>query len=511
MRPINLIAWAAIASIGALAGCSPATEVASDETSPTQFAEHETPNQPPSVEPARQNLRDGTTSTGKKPHQGYKEAERTFEDLLNSRDDAEPEPNAFGGANFGHPQHDDAKLAAAGIRKIAGKQLTVYTDLPAGDVDDFPKYFDLALPQWQTYFGLDADKLAKWRMTAYVVKDKELFRRQGLIDPSLPAFQNGFQRGFEMWVYEQPSDYYRRHLFLHECTHGVMNNLLGAAGPPWYMEGVAELMATHKLVGDKLTLHYNPPNRDEVPYWGRVKIVRDDFAGDAGMQLSQVLNYDSSAHQNVNAYAWCWAACAFLDAHPQTQKAFRAMQQQVRLPNDDFNRRFVDQIADWPRIASEQWFLYVQSLDYGSDVAAAIVKYKDGAPLPAGGAQATIDTLRGWQSSGVAVEAGVTYAITAAGKFTIAREADGTPWPCEPNGITLRYYNGRPLGELLVAVRDGEPAAGKIPALASALPIGTRKTFTPKTTGTLYFKVNDSPAELGDNEGEVVIRIAPAK
>ena len=456
-------------------------------------------------------MRDGSPATTKKPHHGYKEAERTFEDLLNSPDDAEPEPNAFGGANFGHPQHDDAKLAAAGIRKISGKQLTIYTDLPAGDVDDFPQYFDLALPQWQSYFNLDADQLAKWRMTAYVIQDKDLFRRQGLIDPSLPAFQNGYQRGFEMWVYEQPSDYYRRHLLLHECTHGVMNNLLGAAGPPWYMEGVAELLATHALVDGKLTLRYNPRTRDVVPYWGRVKIVRDDFAGNAGMQLMQVLQYDASAHQNVNAYAWCWAACQFLDAHPQTQKAFRAMQKHVRLPAEDFNRRLVEQITDWPRITNEQWFLYVQSLDYGSDVAASIVEYKDGQPLIAGGAQATIDATRGWQSSGVAVEAGKAYAIAAAGKFTIARDADGTPWPCEANGVTLRYHNDRPLGELLVAVREGEPPAGTIPALAAPLPIGARKSFTPKTSGTLYFKLNDSPAELADNEGAVTVRIAPAK
>jgi hypothetical protein len=229
------------------------------------------------------------------------------------------------------------------------------------------------------------------------------------------------------------------------------------------------------------------------------------------MELASVMEYDNRAHQSVNAYAWCWAACQFLDSHPQTQKAFRAMQRHVRLPTADFNRRLVEQVADWQRISREQWFLYVQSLDYGSEVTAAIVDYKDGAPLTADGVKADIDAARGWQSSGVSVEAGKTYAISAAGKFTIAREADGATWPCEPGGVTLRYHGGRPLGELLLAVRTGEPAAGEIPSLAAATPVGLRKKFKPAASGTLYFKVNDSPAELGDNEGSLSVSIRDAR
>jgi hypothetical protein len=312
-----------------------------------------------------------------------------------------------------------------------------------------------------------------------------------------------------MWVYEQPSEYYRRHLFLHEATHGVMNCLLGGAGPPWYMEGVAELLATHAWDGTTLKLRHNPRSRDEVPYWGRVKIVRDDFASDAGMQLPLLMAYDNRAHQNVNAYAWCWAACRFLDDHPQTQKAFREMQKHVRLPVEDFNRRLVEQIADWPQIAHEQWFLYVQGLDYGSEVAAAIVDYNDGEPLASTGAQCNIDAARGWQSSGIAVEAGKTYAIQATGKFTIARDADGTPWPCEPGGVTLRYHDKRPLGELLVAVRNRDPLAGGAPLLAVPHAVGKRKQFTPNVSGTLYFRVNDSPAEFGDNQGQITVRVTP--
>ncbi|MCA9268480.1 MAG: hypothetical protein KDA41_08410 [Planctomycetales bacterium] len=434
---------------------------------------------------------------------------RTFADLLSETND-KPDPHAFGGADFGHPEHDDARLAALGIRKISGPRLNVYTDLPQGDVDDWPRVFAAAIPQWQAYFQLPADKLDAWRMTAYAIKDRALFDRAGLIPADLPEFQHGFQRAYELWVYDQPSDYYRRHLLLHEGTHGVMNTLLGGAGPPWYMEGMAELLATHAWDGERLTLQVNPRDKNDVPYWGRVKLLRDDFDADRGMPLDSVLQYDNRAHQNVNAYAWCWAACLFLDGHPATQKAFRAMQSQTRLPIEDFNRRLQEQLADvWPRVAYEQWFLFVQSIEYGSQPTASVVDYKPGEPPPAEGVMAEVDAARGWQSSGVRVAAGKKYYLQAAGRYTIAVDADGAPWPCEPGGVTLRYLNGRPLGELLAAVRTGEPEPGQTPSLALAAPVGLRNTYVPQVDGTLYFRVNDSTAEMADNQGTFRVHIRP--
>ena len=47
------------------------------------------------------------------------------------------------------PQHDVARLADAGIRRLTGKHLTLYTDLPTQrEVDELPEVFDRAVPQW---------------------------------------------------------------------------------------------------------------------------------------------------------------------------------------------------------------------------------------------------------------------------------------------------------------------------------------------------------------------------
>ena len=47
--------------------------------------------------------------------------------------------------------------------------------------------------------------------------------------------------GAELWLHDQPTAYYRRHLLLHEGTHVFMASFLGGCGPGWYMEGTAEL------------------------------------------------------------------------------------------------------------------------------------------------------------------------------------------------------------------------------------------------------------------------------
>jgi hypothetical protein len=80
-------------------------------------------------------------------------------------------------------------------------------------------------------------------------------------------------------------------------------------------------------------------------------------------------------------------------------------------------------------------------------------------------------------------------------------------WWCEPGGVTIRYIEGRPLGMLLAAVSDvSEPLAGITP-LAQPTSIGLGGTVTFAESGTLFLRINDSPAELADNAGELVARI----
>ena len=46
--------------------------------------------------------------------------------------------------------------------------------------------------------------------------------------------------------------------------------------------------------------------------------------------------------------------------------------------------------------------------------------------------------------------------------------------------------------------------------LSDAIDIGLDRTFTARSSGTLYLKVNDSPGELGDNSGTLLVHVVPA-
>ncbi len=151
---------------------------------------------------------------------------------------------------------------------------------------------------------------------------------------------------------------------------------------------------------------------------------------------------------------------------------------------------------------------------------------------------------RGWQNSGLELEAGVTYQLTASGRYQIAKQPkpaasqaaaerglsqfsrqeaarmglspsappsarEGTIWWCEPGGVTIRYYRGHPLGILLAAVRPDHPKPGSTTALLHSTVIGLAAKLTPKQSGTLYLKVNDSAGELDDNAGELRVQFQP--
>ena len=437
------------------------------------------------------------------------EQKRSLSDLLLDKDDKDPFVSGRTFGEAGPPVIDEERAAAVGIRKLTGKHLTLYTDLPpAPEVDELPQVFDLAVPQWCEYFDVDYATLAEWRLNGYVMQDEAKFRRGGLLPDNMPQFMYGIQRDYEFWVREQPSAYYRRHLLLHEGTHGFMNVLLGGSGPPWYAEGIAELLATHQWQDGRLAMRYFPQDKEETPLWGRIKLVQDEFAAQRGKRFREIMHYERTAHLAKAPYGWCWAAAAFLDNHPKYQARFRDLRRYVRESAERFNAALEDSIGDdWPALDRE-WVLLVINIDYGYDIAReAIEEVENVQPVEPVGATAVVQVDRGWQSSGYRVEAGVEYELSADGRFQVDDEPQ--TWWSEPQGVTIRYHRGRPLGILLGAVDHLDDSANRITPLASPFAVGRALRFTPPESGALYLRINDSPAELDDNAGEVTVRIAP--
>jgi len=399
---------------------------------------------------------------------------------------------------------DDTKAAGAGIRKLAGKHLTLYTDvLPGPDVDDLTDAFDRAVPEWCRYFELDPTRAATWQLTGFLMQGKDRFVNAGMLPADLPPFPNGYTRGKCFWLYDQADGYYRRHLLLHEGTHAFMSHFLGDMGPPWYGEGMAELLGTHCWRDGALILGYLPRDKSETPGWGLIKIIKDEIAAGRGMMPAKILDYGPQAHQRNEPYAWCWGLATFLDSHPRYQDRFRQLRRKAADPN--LTGWFKEQLAsDWPEL-NEEWQLFVMNLEYGYDVARAAIVRKAAQPLPAEGATATIAADRGWQATGIRLETGRKYRLEATGRYRVG-ETTGVWW-CEPGGITLRYYQGRPLGLLLAAVRDDAQPPAKLTPLARPEPVGVQATLTPSAPGTLYLRINESAAQLNDNAGQIEVRI----
>ena len=144
------------------------------------------------------------------------------------------------------PGHSADRLQASdAVHRFAGRAPRS-TALPA---------ISIRPSQWCAYFGVDPAAHADWHVRGILMQSRQRFEPAGLLPADLPDFASGYARGDEFWLYDQTSPYYRRHLLLHEGTHAFMYTLLGGVGPPWYAEGMAELLATHRLADGQLTLN----------------------------------------------------------------------------------------------------------------------------------------------------------------------------------------------------------------------------------------------------------------
>ncbi len=407
---------------------------------------------------------------------------------------------------------DEARLARQGFRVLEGRQVTLVTDLPASPaVDELPKVVDAAVPLLAERFDVDPRRARKWHVLAMVLADRDKFQAAGLMPEGNEQFPDGLSIGYELWVADQPSEYYRRHLLLHELVHSFMATHLGSCGPGWYMEGMAELLGTHTWDArtGRLVLGAMPADRDEVPMWGRTKLVRDAVSEDRLLPIAAVMRIDNRQALDVESYAWVWALAKFLDAHPRYQERFRLLQDQTLQP--DFDQRFAELFERDRSDMESEWRLFASSLEYGHDVEREAIAF----PTPAASprrldtpARVKVDAACGWQCTGLVVEAGKAYELKASGRFVIGAEPDGPPWPSEPGGITLDYHAGHPLGKLLAAV-DERPSAAA-PATSAFLrptPIGLHANLIPEQSGVLYLRLNDSPAGLDDNRGAATVSV----
>ncbi len=115
-----------------------------------------------------------------------------------------------------------------------------------------------------------------------------------------------------------------------------------------------------------------------------------------------------------------------------------------------------------------------------------------------------IDSAKAWQSTGIVISAGQRLIIQASGRYQVGQQP--RPWWCEPQGVTIEYYQERPLGMLLGAIVEPDSPAHNT-ALAHPLVIGRRRELTSQRGGILFLRINERADGLRDNRGSLTVQI----
>jgi len=403
------------------------------------------------------------------------------------------------------PQHDDRRAAELGIERYESRHLLLYTDIDPDIAATLPSLMDQAYAALTKYFGeLPPNREGTdFQLTGYIMQDRDRFLAAGMLpEEALQSLVHGIHRGAEFWMYEQEYEYYRRHLMVHEGTHCFMLTMPGPRPPVWYLEGMAEFFGTHRLdEAGRAQFGVMPGRREDFIGFGRIEMIHQAIADDRPLTVDGVraLTDNDFTESRTEPYAWSWALCKFLDAHPRYQARFRELGQHLT------DRRFSDvaraaYAVDRAELFAE-WALFTRNLEYGHEIALSAIEFVSGEPLPARGSIAIdVDAAGGWQSSGVGVVDGSRYTIQTSGEVVLAD--DPKPWISEPDGVSIRYAHGRPIGRLLAAVVR-EP----LDSDWTTIDIGGAAEVTPKESGTLYFRINDAWSDLSNNDGSYRVTI----
>jgi hypothetical protein len=413
------------------------------------------------------------------------------------------------------PRPDLDSLGLKGIRCFESKRLRLYTDLPEDLAATLPPLADRLHETLEAYFGPlpSMPGGGSFQVNGYLMRDRSRFDATGLVPFDLPQIQHGRHRGYEFWMNDQTSDYYRRHLLLHEYTHCFMTITPHPLRlRPWYIEGMAERFATHVVNDADAPARFDvfPSGPDRFEGWGRVQLVREAIRAGEPRTAPEVFAMAGADFATDNRlYAWSWAMCRFLEDHPLSRERFRQVSRVV--DPDDPDRSFVRVFREVEAELAQDWWLFAHHLCYGFDLERAATTFsKDQSQGGSGPTVVSVRADRGWQGSGSRVEKGRRYRVRAEGRCVLATTTK--PWASEPDGVSIRYNEGRPIGRLLGTVRPESEGRGPRPVgMLDEISLGSATEFTAPRTGTLYLRVNDFWNELADNMGEYTVSLEPAE
>lgn len=389
-------------------------------------------------------------------------------------------------------------MGALGIRRISGQYIDFYTDLVSTpETDSIPAALEAAVPEMARFFGIPISRYENWHIEAFLMGEREPFEIFGALEGA-PDFPNGYYTNRRIWVFDKHQGYYNRFLLLHELVHALTDETFGGLDPRWYSEGIAEYLALHRWDGEKLELGIFPASPDAVAGFGRIDRIHTAVRTEKLPTVEQILDFSFREYEDVATYAWSWAFVTLLASNPRYRETFEAMPYLMAVP--DANRRFLERLGNEAGHLRRDWSDFAGRIDYGENLTLPPIDYAPGKPLQGPATlEVPVNTGR-WFNSGIRLEAGKTYALAASGRYRVFESKRLIP--CEPNGVTLRYVDRRPLGQLLAAVSSDSSDGGW-----QIVPVASKAELTPKKSGPLLFRVNVPTFELPRAEGTATVKI----
>ena len=401
----------------------------------------------------------------------------------------------------------EADARRTGLRVLNGDHLTLVTDRPTRKDDgirELPVVFDQAFDAWCNHFNMDPEKHSHWKAFGCLIVERERFREVGLLPENIPDFSNGFCDRNRFWIIDQSNPNYRRHLMLHEGVHAFTISLRQLDTPAWYTEGLAEMLATHRLE-KALPPHFIatpiPVRASDVEQLGRIEEIQRLRATKRMPSIQQIFSLHGSAHGKLSLYASTWATVAMLSLHPRYSKMFSILER-GSLDQSFTNRLTTSPAWDFAD-AIRDFDAFTDDIDYGYDFRRSAVDWTPGTALQ-DGRHVEVLAGRGWQNSGIQLQPTNLYSMHAQGRVLLGH-ADAGPLESEPQGISLAWHRRWPVGRLLAA-QWAQGNDGDRPRFV-VLSEGTNGEIRPLVEGPLFLKVNESPGQLADSTGRYGVHI----
>jgi len=403
---------------------------------------------------------------------------------------------------------------AQGLYELKSLRLTLISDIPFDEeLKSWPDLMEQSIEQWQIYHEVDASRMDGWRIQAVLIGDRARLTQLGVLD-GVPDFDEGYQYGDRIYLREQPTAYYRRHLFLHEATHWVMWKLYGGGGSPWFMEGMADMHGTHSLQKGVLKLGIIPRSSEQVARWGRLRMIHDTLNRGLAPSMTEILAFGNAREDHEIRYSWSWAAAVFFTNHPKYGPILKELYGQGIDYSDSLSSRFRARLdEDWETVQVD-WNGFISDLEFGYDLERSRVLQTDRrlTPLSSNGKERfSLATDHGWQSTGFFVETDRPVRISCSGDFQIKQSdgPEGAGWRIGPNGITYQFYRGNPLGCVIASIVS--PSEREETKRWTTVRIGSDGTIVPTKSGQLFLKINEGSNGLWDNDGNVSTEITVTK